>query len=106
MGEITREEWLERRNSIDMKIQSHDDEIKRINIRLSLVEDMTKEIQQINLNIKLMLQKMDMHHAELEEQNHRLDELERVPSDRWNNLIGYILMALVSGAIGYFIKFR
>ena len=103
MGEITREEWLERRNNIDMKIQSHDD---GINVRLSLVEDMTKEIQQINLNIKLMLQKMDIHHAELEEQNHRLDELERVPSDRWNNLVGYILMALVSGAIGYFIKFR
>lgn len=104
MGELTREEWLERKNHIDIKIQSHDDEIKRINKRLIIVEDMTKEIQKINTNIELMIQKMDMHHEELEEQQEKLEQLEKIPATRWNSLINMALAALVGGLIAYFFR--
>lgn len=96
MGELTREEWLERKNTIDLKIQCHDDEIKRMNKRLTIVEDMTKEIQKINTNIELMIQKMDMHHEELEEQDERINALEQVPKMRWNAVI----QAIISVAVG------
>lgn len=96
MGELTREEWLERKNTIDIKIQSHDDEIKRMSKRLTIVEDMTKEIQKINTNIELMIQKMDMHHEELEEQDERINALEQVPKMRWNAVI----QAIISVAVG------
>ena len=104
MGELTREEWLERKNAIDIKIQCHDDEIKRLNTRLIIVEDMTKEIQKINTNIELMIQKMDMHNKELEEQQEKMERLEQLPATRWNSLVSMILAAIVGGVITYFFK--
>ena len=99
MGELTREEWLERKNNIDIKIQSHDDELKRINKRLTIVEDMTKEIQKINTNIELMIQKMDMHHEELEEQDERINALEQVPKMRWNAVIQAIISVVIGSVL-------
>ena len=84
MGELTREEWLERKNAIDIKIQCHDDEIKRLNTRLIIVED--------------------MHHKELEEQQEKMERLEQLPATRWNSLVSMVLAAIVGGVIAYFFK--
>ena len=99
MGELTREEWLERKNTIDIKIQCHDDEIKRMNTRLTIVEDMTREIQKINTNIELMIQKMDMHHEELNEQGERINALEQVPKMRWNAVVQAIISMLIGSGM-------
>jgi len=99
MGELTREEWLKRKNTIDIKIQCHDDEIKRMNTRLTIVEDMTREIQKINTNIELMIQKMDMHHEELNEQGERINALEQVPKMRWNAVVQAIISVLIGSGM-------
>lgn len=99
MGELTREEWLERKNAIDIKMQCHDDEIKRLNTRLIIVEDMTREIQKINTNIELMIQKMDMHHEELNEQGERINALEQVPKMRWNAVVQAIISVLIGSGM-------
>lgn len=99
MGELTREEWLERKNTIDIKIQCHDDEIKRMNTRLTIVEDMTREIQKINTNIELMIQKMDMHHEKLDEQGERINALEQVPKMRWNAVIQAIISVVIGSVL-------
>ena len=99
MGELTREEWLERKNTIDIKIQCHDDELRRINKRLDTVEDMTREIQKINTNIELMIQKMDTHHDELEGQGERIKALEQVPKMRWNAVVQAIISVVIGSVL-------
>lgn len=99
MGELTREEWLERKNCIDIKIQCHDDELRRINKRLDTVEDMTREIQKINTNIELMIQKMDTHHDELEGQGERIKALEQVPQMRWNAVVQAIISVVIGSVL-------
>lgn len=101
MGEFTREIWLEEKASLAEGINSNKTEIKRVKDRLSKVEDISGKIQDININIVKILETMKHHNKELEEQNERLDALEKLPSDRWNSLVTLI----VGSVVGYCINF-
>lgn len=101
--ELTRTEWLEKREEIMTRLTEHAQEIKSLKHRMDKVENMTDELRDMNRNLAIMLEKMDEHKKTLDCQDQRITKLEDVPGRRYDKVIDTIIAAIIGGCIGIII---
>lgn len=86
-----------------------DEENNRLSKRLSLVEEMSLQINELALSIKeltLSVKNLTERQSELNEQqkelNERLDNIENRDGEKWRSATFYCLTAVIGAVVGYF----
>ena len=76
-----------------------DDQERRQDKRLELLEGVVREIGDITLSVHTLTKSMESMVKEQEQQGKRLQALESRDGEKWRKLMGYIATALTSGAV-------
>lgn len=76
-----------------------EDEHKRQNRRLELLEQSTEDMQKLLLTVERLAVSMENMLKEQERQGERLEALEGRDGEKWRKAVGYALSAIISGAI-------
>lgn len=81
-----------------------EEEHKRINHRLSTLEETTRQINDLTISVKEMAVTMKSMLEEQKDQGKRLEALESRDGEMWRKIIGYIATVVVGAVIGYMFK--
>lgn len=91
--------------------EEHTEFVKRVeaeenrqNHRLQVLEDNIKEINALVLSVEKLATNMELMLKEQEEQGERLQVLENRDGERWRQVVGYVITAVLGLAIGYIFK--
>ncbi len=76
-----------------------DDQERRQDKRLELLEGVVREIGDLTLSVHTLAKSMESMVKEQEQQGKRLQALESRDGEKWRKLMGYIATALTSGAV-------
>ena len=76
-----------------------DDQERRQDKRLELLEGVVREIGDLTLSVHTLAKSMESMVKEQEQQGNRLQALESRDGEKWRKLMGYIATALTSGAV-------
>lgn len=79
------------------------DENDRQNKRLEIIEVKQSQISELVVSVKVLAANVENIAKEINEQGLRLKEIEGKPAKRWEQLVGYVISALVTAAIAYFL---
>ena len=93
---VTRDEHQEFARRIE-------DENSRQNKRLEIIEGKQSQISELVVSVKVLATNVENIAKEINEQGIRLKEIEGKPGKRWEQLVGYVISALVTAAIAYFL---
>lgn len=74
-----------------------DDEQKRQNRRIDLLEESVRQMQALTISVERMACSVQQMAGELKSQGERLDNLEEVPRKSWDRLKDGILGAIAAG---------
>ena len=91
---ITRAEHEEFRKRIE-------EENKRQNRRLEIVEDTMRQIGALTTSVEKLAVNMEGMLREQEEQSERLRTLEGRDGEKWRKVLGVIVTAIVSAVVGF-----
>jgi uncharacterized protein YoxC len=80
-----------------------EDENKRQNTRIDIIEGKQAQISELVVSVKVLAANVENIAREINEQGTRLKEIEGKPAKRWEQLLGYVISALVTAAIAYFL---
>lgn len=80
-----------------------DEENKRQNTRIEIIEGKQEQIAELVVSVKVLATNVENIAKEINEQGLRLKEIEGKPAKRWEMLVGYVISALVTAAIAYFL---
>lgn len=81
-----------------------EEEHKRINHRLSTLEETTRQINDLIISVKEMAISMKSMLEEQKDQGKRLEALESRDGEMWRKIIGYIATVVIGAVIGYMFK--
>lgn len=74
--------------------------IPTMETRLNKQAQMVGDIQQISLNVASLSQNMQQMLEEMKKQNDRIENLEKRPMKRWDNILDTIIKLVITAAIG------
>lgn len=94
---ITRAEHEEFRRRIE-------EENKRQDKRIELLEENTKRLEMLNTSIEKLAVNMESMLKEQMQQGERLEVLESRDGEKWRQITGYIITAVVGIVIGFVFK--
>lgn len=97
MSEILRPEF-------DATIQRLEDEDRRQNKRLDMLEASLSKLNDLTVTVGRMAISLETMTKQLERQAQQLTEIEKTPVSRWNTLIGAIIGALAAAAVAYLLR--
>lgn len=97
MEGISREEHEEFRRRME-------EEDKRQNRRIDLVEKSIQQIGEIAMSVEKMAVSLQSMVKEQEQQGKRLEALESRDGEMWRKVVGYAVTALVGTALGFMLK--
>lgn len=97
MEGITREEHEEFRRRME-------EEDKRQNRRIDLVENSLHQIGEIAMSVEKMAVSLQSMVREQEQQGKRLEALESRDGELWRKAVGYAVTALVGAVLGFMLK--
>ena len=80
-----------------------EEEDNRQNKRIEIIEAKQSQISELVVSVKVLAANVENIAKEINEQGQRLKEIESKPSKRWEQLVGYVISALVTAAIAYFL---
>ena len=80
-----------------------DEENKRQNTRIDIIEGKQAQISELVVSVRVLATNVENIAKEINEQGLRLKEIEGKPGKRWEQLAGYVISALVTAAIAYFL---
>lgn len=80
-----------------------DEENSRQNKRIEIIEVKQSQISELVVSVKVLAANVENIAKEINEQGLRLKEIEGRPAKRWEQLVGYVISALVTAAIAYFL---
>lgn len=78
-----------------------DEENKRQNTRIEIIEGKQEQIAELVVSVKVLATNVENIAKEINEQGIRLKEIEGKPTKRWEQLVGYVISALVTAFIAY-----
>ena len=84
-------------------VKRMEEEDKRQNKRIEIIEDKQVQISELVTSVKVLAANVENIAKEINEQGLRLKEIEGKPGKRWEQLLGYVISALVTAAIAYFL---
>ena len=93
-GYISREEHEEFRHRME-------DEHKRQNRRIELLEETTRQIGTLATSVEKMALSLQSMVREQEQQGERLEALEGRDGEMWRKVVGYLATAVVGIVVGY-----
>ena len=97
MEGITREEHEEFRRRME-------EEDKRQNRRIDLVENSLHQIGEIAMSVEKIAVSLQSMVREQEQQGKRLEALESRDGEMWRKAVGYAVTALVGAVLGFMLK--
>lgn len=97
MSEISRPEY-------DATIQRLEDEDRRQNKRLDMLEASLNKLNDLTVTVGKMAVSLETMTKQLERQAMQLTEIEKTPGSRWNTLVGALIGALVAAAVAYYLR--
>lgn len=97
MEGISREEHEEFRRRME-------EEDKRQNRRIDLVEKSIQQIGDIAMSVEKMAASLQSMVKEQEQQGKRLEALESRDGEMWRKAVGYVVTALLGAVIGFALK--
>lgn len=97
MSELTRPEF-------DATIQRFEDEDRRQNKRLDMLEASLNKLNDLTVTVGRMAMSLETMTKQLERQAQQLTEIEKTPGNRWNTLIGALIGALAAAAVAYLLR--
>jgi hypothetical protein len=84
-------------------VKRMEEEDRRQNKRIEIIEDKQAQISELVTSVKVLAANVENIAKEINEQGIRLKEIEGKPGKRWEQLLGYVISALVTAAIAYFL---
>ncbi len=78
-----------------------DDEHKRQNHRLELLEEQTKQIMDITVSVKELATSVKQMAETQKVQSDKLEKLEDRDGQMWRQVVGYVITAIIGLVIGY-----
>lgn len=101
---ISREEHNEFRRSMDAENKRLEDENKRQNRRLEVLEENVKQVAAISTSVEKLALNMENMLKEQVSQGKRLKTLENRDGDMWRKVVGYAITAIIGIVLGYIFK--
>lgn len=95
-------EFISRREHAEY-VKRMEDEHKRLNKRLEVVEDALSENTQLTISVNKMATNMEHMFNEQQEQGKRLTELESRDGKKWRAITSHIGTAIVGAVVTYFL---
>lgn len=80
-----------------------EEEDRRQNKRIEIIEEKQGQISDLVASVKVLAVNVENIAKEINEQGIRLKEIEGKPGKRWEQLVGYVISALVTATIAYFL---
>lgn len=88
----------------DLELSRVNDEQARQNRRLDIVEGKLENLAELTSSVKLLAANMDRMVKEQAKIGERLDDLEAEPAENWKKAVWVVVVALISAAVGFFLK--
>lgn len=82
-------------------LAEHEVKISHLEGRIKKAEDTINEIRNLNVSVAKMAANMDSMLEEQKKQSDRLEKLELIPAQNWQNLVRTILTGVVGILVGY-----
>ncbi len=101
---VTRREHEEFRRSMELANQNLDNENKRQNKRLDILEENAKQNTALVANVERLAVNMENMLKVQEAQGKRLEVLEGQDGAMWRNAVGYVMTTILGIIIGYVFK--
>lgn len=95
---VTRPEYEEYKQRIE-------EEDVRQNRRIELLEEQTKQINNLTVSVEKLAQSVKTMAESQEAYGKRLETLEGRDGEKWRKVVEIVFTAVISGIIGYFLKF-
>lgn len=86
------------------RINYVNDEIKSLSNRVGRMEDKTEDIHKLAINIERLTVTLQQVVESLHEHEERLDKIEEIPASKWNDVIKYILTAILGAVMAIVLK--
>lgn len=97
------DEYL-RRHEHEEFARRDDQENKRQNRRLDIVESTLSQLNELTISVQNLATNMK-HMLDIQtEQNKRLEELENRDGEKWRSISMYVLTALIGAVLGFVLK--
>lgn len=101
---ISREVHEEFRRSMEAENKRLEDEDKRQNRRIDVLEENVKQLAAINTSVEKLALNMENMLKEQVSQGRRLETLENRDGDMWRKVVGYTVTAVIGIVLGYIFK--
>lgn len=88
----------------DLEIGRINDEQARQNKRIDRLESRAEAISELASSVKVLAANMEAMAKEQAKIGDRLDELEAEPGEKWKKAVWVVVVALISAAVGFFLK--
>ncbi len=98
---ITRAEHEEYRREVTLLAQRLEDEDKRQNQRIAILEDKVNQISELTISVNKLATNMNNMYEEQKQQGERLKILENRDGEMWRKVVGYAVTAVVGVVIGF-----
>ena len=101
---ISREVHEEFRRSMEAENKRLEDEDKRQNRRIDVLEENVKQLAAINTSVEKLALNMENMLKEQVSQGRRLETLENRDCEMWRKVVGYAVTAVIGIVLGYIFK--
>ncbi len=101
---ITRAEHEEFRRTVETEHKRLSEEDKRQNQRIDVLEEKIEQISDLTASVSKMATNMENMYEEQKRQGKRLEALESRDGERWRQIAGYILTAIIGIVLGFVFK--
>ncbi len=98
---ITRAEHEEYRREVSLLAQRLEDEDKRQNQRIAVLEDKVNQISELTISVNKLATNMNNMYEEQKQQGERLKTLENRDGEKWRKAVGYAVTAIIGIVIGF-----
>lgn len=97
------EEFVTRREHDEFKERLEEDS-RRKNKRLDLLENTVQQINNLTLSVEKLATNMENMLLNQRKQERQLEELEKQDGERWRQATGYIITTLIGATLGFCLK--
>lgn len=97
------EEYISRQEHTEYA-KRMDDEHRRQNHRIDLLERATEQNNKLLVSVERLATNMENMQKEQKEQGERLEALESRDGEMWRKAIGYVVTAIIGAVIGFLFK--
>ncbi|MCI9099733.1 MAG: hypothetical protein HFH59_09180 [Lachnospiraceae bacterium] len=101
IGRDEHDEFCRRMESENRRLEDEND---RQNNRIKILEESSKQVQALASSVEKLAMSVESMAREIELQSGRLGTLENRDGERWRQVTGYLITAVVGAVIGFALR--